>query len=142
MGSGADGDYHETGSERRARMATQELKLGGTYQHYKTRGLYTALQLVKFENRSSGPTDMQVGEVTFTGDGPLENRLVALHLSFLPSVRLYLQDDFGVQQDQLQVLYWSKEHKRYFVRPLSEFVATVGDGSASAPLRARFELQK
>ena len=103
-----------------------ELKLGGTYRHYKTKGLYTALQLVRFENRNAEPSDMQIAEVTFTGDGPLENRRVSLHLTFSPSPRLYLQDDFGIQNEALQVLYWSKEHRRYFVRPLLEFVADVG----------------
>lgn len=36
-------------------MAASELKLGGTYRHYKTKGLYQALSIVK--NTENGRSD-------------------------------------------------------------------------------------
>lgn len=114
-----------------------DLQQGGTYRHYKTQGLYTVLQLVRFDNRGGYPTDATIQQVTFSGDGPLKNRFVSLVLAFVPRVRLYLQDDFGTQGDALQVLYWSQEQKRYFVRPLTEFIAQV---DVDGVVRPRFAL--
>lgn len=116
------------------------LKLGGTYRHYKTRGLYTALQLVKFEDkREPLYTDRFIFDVTFTGDGTAGDTNIQLYLSFSPSVKLYLMYEarFAAQLEFQQVLYYSLEHKRFFVRPLYEFVATA-PGEKYMP---RFELQ-
>lgn len=105
---------------------TNELKLGGTYRHYKTNGLYTALQLVKFEPYAASFNNHFLSEVTFTGDGPYEDKVASLYLAFSPGVKLFLDDtNFELQRNKHQVLYWSQQHQRYFVRPLTEFVAHV-----------------
>jgi len=131
--------------ERSEFEAARELKLGGTYQHYKTRGLYTPLQLVSCEvitadahlKRHLSPVTV----VTFTGDGPHEDKMLSLYYS-LSENRLVLSAPSDVALEGMQVLYYSQQHTRYFVRPLTEFVATIGNGSVSAPVRLRFELQK
>lgn len=118
-------------------MSAQEVKLGGTYRHYKTKGLYTALQLVKFEPTSNFAFT-EAGEhnifsfahflrgLKFTGDGPNEDTIVKLYCSVRDS-RLFLEYDlrFADARENMQVLYWSFSAKDYFVRPLTEFAAQV-----------------
>lgn len=136
MGSGADGDYHETTSERRERMRN-EFKLGGTYRHYKTKGLYQALAVVQYRPKRYREVVTEVATVKDTGDGR-NDRLVRLCLS-LDTGRLFVLNIEGAEEQM--ALYFSFSASALFVRPLTEFVANVAvDGKTDPRFAPRFEL--
>lgn len=130
MGSGADGDFHETTLEREARElreSRRSLKLGGTYKHYKTKGLYKVLQLVKLLCTSDEPLDCYtqvIRKVKYTGDGPLDGQMMELCYA-LNGGMLFVR--YVGAATGILVLYRSYTAKDFFVRPLHEFVATVED---------------
>lgn len=113
-------ELEQEGHEVRA----AQLKLGATYKHYKTKGLYVPLQFIFFAAELSVFYEPLM-VVTFTGNGPNENENVDLVLSLRTMQLFMLPRGFKKPSDDAHVLYYSKEHQRYFVRPLQEFVARV-----------------
>lgn len=114
-----------------------ELKLGGTYKHYKTKGLYKALQVVKLLNNKDEPLDCYthvLREVKYTGDGQYDGVMMELCYA-LNGGTLFVRHNSA--PNVMLVLYFSHSAKDYFVRPLSEFVATVS--SIHRPNETRVE---
>lgn len=109
-----------------------ELKLGATYRHYKTKGLYKTLQLVKLLSTEHEPLDCYtqvLRPVKYTGDGLLDGQM--MELCYALNGGLLFVRHKGAPLNIL-VLYFSLEARDYFVRPLTEFVApVVGEGLVS-----------
>lgn len=108
-----------------------DVKLGSTYRHYKTHGLYTALQLVRLMLPGQDPHLLTVREVKYTGNGPLDGTLMFLCYS-LSSGWLFVRHTDRNMAGTALVLYYSHEAKDYFVRPLSEFTKDVVSEETSA----------
>lgn len=102
-----------------------ELKLGATYQHYKTKGVYVPLQLVQMHGTTPDEHTMFLRSVKFTGDGQLDGVAMELCYSIQRGVLFVLHRPLPDGVQPTQVLYYSQSAKDYFVRPLHEFVEWV-----------------
>ncbi|TAL42397.1 MAG: hypothetical protein EPN91_08435 [Salinibacterium sp.] len=122
-----------------------ELKLGGTYCHYKTKGLYQALAVVQNRPLRPGEQVVEVATVKDTSDGR-NDKLMKLCHSFTTGHLFVLNTgDSPTTHDgslnDLMALYYSFSANNLFVRVLTEFVGEVAvDGMTNPRFAPRFEL--